>query len=154
MPGDAEIWTALAPTAVSNLTVTAVEAHSGYDMSLYVVAYQGVGGIGNSTAASAQTGNPTVVVTTTKGGSLLYAVGNEYDAAVAWIAGNNQTLDDQFQDLKTGDTYWVQNETYPPGIPIPGTPVTLNDTPQPPPQPQPPAKNRWNFVGVEILNDD
>jgi Bacterial Ig domain len=149
MPGDAEIWTALAPTAVSNLTVTASEAQSGYDMSLYVVAYQGVGGIGNSTAASAATGAPTVAVTTTKAGSLLYAVGNDYDNPVAYKVGINQTLDDQWLDSSTGDTYWVQNETYPPVISA-GTTITLNDT-----QPtKPPTIDRCNFVGVEILNDD
>jgi hypothetical protein len=146
MPGDAEIWTALAPTAVSNLTVTAREGRSGYDMSLYVVAYQGVGGIGNSTAASAVTGPPTVAVTTTKGGSLLYAVGSDYDHAVQPTVPSNQTLDDYWLDLKTGDTYWVQNETYPPGIPNPGTTISLSNTA--------PANDRWNFVGVEILNDD
>jgi len=145
MPGDAEIWTALAPTAVSNLTVTAREARSGYDMSLYVVAYQGVGGIGNSTTASAATGPPTVAVTTTKGGSLLYAVGNDYDQAANPIVPSNQTLDDQWPDV--GRTYWVQNETYPPVISA-GTTITLSNTAPTP------ARNRWNFVGVEILNDD
>jgi hypothetical protein len=150
MPGDAEIWTALAPTAVSNLTVTASEAQGGYDMSLYVVAYQGVGGIGNSTAASAATGAPTVAVTTTKGGSLVYAVGNDYDNPVAYTVGTNQKMDDLWQDSSTGDTYWVQNDTYPPRSPDPGTTITLNDT-----QPtKPPTIDRCNFVGVEILNDD
>jgi hypothetical protein len=52
-------------------------------------------------------------------------------------------------DFSTGDTYWVQNETYPPVISA-GTTITLNDT-----QPTPtPTIDRCNFVGVEILNDD
>jgi hypothetical protein len=88
--GTAEIWTALAPSALSSLTVSAQQTISGYDMSLYVVAYQGVGGIGNSVAASAPGGAPTVKVTTTKAASLLYAVGNDYDNAIARTVGTNQ----------------------------------------------------------------
>jgi hypothetical protein len=54
-------------------------------------------------------------------------------------------LDDQWVDTTTGDTYWVQNETFPPALPL-GAAVTLNDAS--------PTTDRWNFVGVEILNDD
>jgi hypothetical protein len=143
--GTAEIWTALAPNAISSLTVTAKQAVNNYDMSLYVVAYQGVGGVGNSAAASAPSGAPTVSVTTSKAGSLLYAVGNDFDNAIARTVGTNQLLDNQWLDMKTGDTYWVQNETFPPIIPL-GAVVTLNDTA--------PTTDRWNFVAVEILNDD
>jgi hypothetical protein len=114
-------------------------------MSLYVVAYQGVGGVGNSAAASAPRGAPTVSVTTTKAGSLLYAVGNDYDNPITRTLGPNQLLDNQYLDMNTGDTYWVQNETYPPVIPQ-GTSVILNDTA--------PTGDRYNFAGVEILNDD
>jgi hypothetical protein len=144
-PGDAEVWTALASAALSNVTVTARQAISGYDASLYVVAYQGVGGVGASVAGSAPNRAPSVTVTATKAGSLFYAVGNDWDNAVPRTVGPNQKLDDQWLDTNTGDTYWVQNETFPPSIPA-GTAVTLNDTA--------PTVDHWNFAGVEILNDD
>jgi hypothetical protein len=143
--GTAEVWTALAPNALSNATVTASQRQTGYRMSLYVVAYQGVGGVGNSVATSAPTGAPSVTVTSSKAASLFYAVGNDWDRAVARVFGTNQILDDQWVETTTGDTYWVQNETFPPALPL-GTAVTLNDAS--------PTTDRWNFVGVEILNDD
>jgi hypothetical protein len=143
--GTAEVWTALAPNALTNANVTASQSRTGYRMSLYVVAYQGVGGVGNSVAASASTGAPSVTVTASKAASLFYAVGNDWDRAVARVVGTNQILDDQWVDTTTGDTDWVQNETFPPALSL-GTAVTLNDAS--------PTTDRWNIVGVEILNDD
>ena len=40
--GTAEIWTATAPTALTNVKFTATQARTGYDMSLYVIAVQGI----------------------------------------------------------------------------------------------------------------
>ena len=142
--GTAEIWTANAPVALTNATVTAKQARTAFDMSLYVIAVQGTSGIGAFAAANAKSGAPNVTLTTTKAGSLLYAVGNDWDAAVARVPGTNQKLDDQWLDTNTGDTFWVQNQTYPPLIPA-GSPVILNDTA--------PTADRWNFVGVEILGE-
>jgi Bacterial Ig domain/Lysyl oxidase len=145
--GTAEIWTATAPSSarLTNATVTAKQSKTGYDMSLYLIAVQGTGGIGASAAASASSGAPTVTLQTTKAGSLVYGVGNDYDGAVARTVGYNQILDNQWLDSVTGDTYWVQNQTYPPLIPV-GASVTLNDTA--------PTKDRWNFVSIEIIADD
>ena len=142
--GTAEVWTATAPTTtnLSNVTVSAKQAKTGYDMSLYVITVQGTNGIGTSVAASASKGAPTLTITTTAAGSLLYGVGNDWDRAAARTAGTNQLLDNQWLDTSTDDTYWVQNQTYPPLIPL-GIPVILNDTA--------PTNDRWNFVGVEIL---
>jgi hypothetical protein len=142
--GTAEIWTANAPTALTNATFTAKQARTGYDMSLYVIAVQGTSGIGTSAAASASNGPPTVTLKTTKAGSLIYGVGSDWDNAVARVPGSNQKLDDQWLDTAMGDTYWVQNQTYPPLIPA-GSSVTLNDTA--------PTNDRWNIVGVEILGE-
>jgi hypothetical protein len=85
-------------------------------MSLYVIAVQGTNGIAASAAASAKTGAPSVTLTTTKAGSLIWGVGNDYDRAAARTVGTNQILDNQWLDTATGDTYWVQNQTYPPLI--------------------------------------
>jgi Bacterial Ig domain len=145
--GTAEIWTATAPSSanLTNATVTAKQSKAGYDMSLYLIAIQGTGGIGASAAASASSGAPTVTLKTTKAGSLVYGVGNDYDRAVGRIVGTNQIPDNQWLDSGTGDTYWVQNQTYPPLIPA-GAFVTLNDTA--------PTNDRWNFVSIEIIADD
>jgi Bacterial Ig domain/Lysyl oxidase len=142
--GTAEIWTANAPLTapLNNVTVTAKQSKTGYDVSLYVICVQGTNGIGTSVAASASSGAPTVALKTTAAGSLLYATGNDWDNAVARVAGTNQILDNQWLDTSTGDTYWTQNQTYPPLIPA-GSTVILNDTA--------PTNDRWNFVAVEIL---
>jgi hypothetical protein len=72
----------------------------------------------------------------------VYGVGNDWETAIARTPGLNQIIDNQWIDTRTGDTYWVQNETFPPAIPA-GASVTLNDTA--------PTNGRWNFVAVEIL---
>ena len=142
--GTAEVWTANAPSnaPLTNVTVTATQARSGYDMSLYVIAVQGTDGIGASVAASASRGAPTLTVKTTAAGSLLYAVGEDWSRAAGRTVGTNQILDNQWLDTATGDTYWTQNQTYPPLIPA-GATVILNNTA--------PTSDRWNFVGIEIL---
>jgi hypothetical protein len=77
--GTAEIWTAIAPTALTNATFTANQSRTGYDMSIYVIAVQNSSGIGTSVTASAPSGAPTLTLTTTKAGSLLYATGNDWE---------------------------------------------------------------------------
>jgi hypothetical protein len=140
--GTAEIWTATAPTALTNATFTAKQARTGYNMSLYVIAVQNSIGIGTSVAAASSNGPPTLTLTTTRAGSLIYGVGYDWDNTVARVVGTNQILDNQWLDTGAGDTHWVQNQTYSPSIPA-GSTVTLNDTA--------PINDRWNFVGVEIL---
>jgi hypothetical protein len=141
--GTAEVWAAFAPSnsPLTNATVTATQSRGGYDMSLYVIAVQGTNGIGTSVTASASRGAPSLTIKTTAAGSLLYGVGEDWDRAAARTLGPNQILDDQWLDT-TGDSYWVQNQTYPPLIQL-GTSVMLNDTA--------PTNDRWNFVGIEIL---
>jgi hypothetical protein len=143
-PGTAEVWTANAPSnaRLNNVTVTATQARGGYDLSLYVIAVQGTNGIGTSIAGSAAKGAPTLTLRTTAAGSLLYATGEDWNRAAAHTAGPNQILDSQWLDTATGDTYWTQNQTYPPLIAA-GTSVILNETA--------PTNDLWNFVGIEIL---
>jgi hypothetical protein len=142
--GTAEIWMATTSAGLTNAAVAAKQAITGYDMSLYVIAVEGAAGVGASAANSGPSGPPTVTLNTTKSGSLIYGVGHDWDNAVARTVGTNQIIDDQWVDTTTGDTSWVQNETYPPLIPS-GSSVTLNDTA--------PTNDRWNLVSVEILGD-
>src|SRR5262245_55941381 len=145
--GTAEIWRAFATSPLTNATVTATLSQSVVS-SLTVVAFDGVdtsgtngsGAIGATQAASAPSGAPTATVTTTRDGSWVFGVGEDYDNAIARTPGAGQSP--VHQDLSpTGDTYWVQMQNAP--TPARGTNVTLNDTA--------PTGDRYNLSVCEIL---
>jgi len=140
-PGTAEIWTAVAPAMLSNVTVTATRSSGAYQGSIDVVAFSGAdtttsGAVGTGNAT---TGAPTVSLTTTTSGSWVWAVGDDWDSAVAHAVGTGQTKFDEFLG-GTGDTYWTQSQTAPGGAA--NTKVTLNDTA--------PTKDRWDLSAIEI----
>lgn len=139
--GTAEIWQATAATSLAGVTVRSTQRVAGYHQSLTVVAFTGAGGIGASVASGAPTGGPSVSVTTTKSGSLVYGVGNDWDRAIARTVGANQQIVHQWADRSTGDTYWVQAAAS--VISASGTAVLLNVTS--------PTTDQWNMVAVEIL---
>jgi hypothetical protein len=140
-PGTSEVWQAIATTAIANATVSATIQRTGYDVSLTVVSFLGATSVGASSGNNAASGAPTVSLTTTRAGSLVYAVGNDWDRAVARTLGAGQTMVHQWVDTGVGDTFWVQSRTA--SVPLAGTNVTLNDTA--------PTNDRWNFVAVEIV---
>ncbi len=80
-------------------------------------------------------------LTTTQPQSLIFGVGNDWDAATARTPGSNQILLQQLVDTSTGDTYWTQQLTLQTGAA--GSLVSLSDTA--------PTTDRWNFVSVEVL---
>jgi hypothetical protein len=141
--GDSEIWQATASTVLSSVTVTSTPAQSGYDQSLTVIAMEGTGGVGASAVASGASGAPTLSLTTTKASSLVFAVGNDWDNAIArtlpagWVSLN------QWLDTATGDTFWSQytNVT----VQAAGTQVTVSDTA--------PTTDQWNLAAVELTGD-
>jgi fibronectin type 3 domain-containing protein len=137
--GTSEIWKASASAALSNVTVTSTQASGGYQQSLTVVTFSGAGGTGASAGASAPTGAPTVSLTTTQGGSLIYGVGNDWDTATPRTPGSGQTIVHQFL-APAGDTFWVQKQDI--ASSASGVQVQLNDTA--------PTADRWNFAAVEI----
>jgi len=138
--GTAEIWRAIASGTLANATVTSTQGTGSYDQSLTVVAFAGAAGVGTSATANASTGAPTVSLTTTKAGSWVYAVGNDFAHATARTVGPGQTMVHQFVDTTTGDTYWTQAANIPTAAS--GTLVTINDTA--------PTTDSWNFSAVEI----
>ncbi len=142
--GDAEIWTATAPTQLANVTVTSTLGKSGFDQSLSVVSYQMSDGVGASAIAAAKSGAPTVTLDTTGPGSLVFAVGHDWDNAISRTLAPNQTLLYQFLDNGVGDTTWSQYTT----AVIPGslTPVTMSDTA--------PTGDQWDLAAVELTSDD
>jgi hypothetical protein len=145
--GTSEIWRAFTPSALQNTSVVATLSHSVVS-SITVVSFlgvdtsgvAGVGAIGATASKSSASGAPTASVVTTRDGSLVLGVGNDFDNAVPRIPGTNQML--VHQDLTpTGDTYWVQMLNAP--VALSGTKATLNDTA--------PTQDRYNLALVEVL---
>jgi hypothetical protein len=133
--GTAEIWQAVAPLTLSNASVTATRATGSYGGSITVVAFSGADVLldGSTTAAGASSGVPSVSLASSKAGSWVWGVGNDWDRATTRALGANQTMVDEFL-APTGDTLWVQRQTS--TTPFAGTQVTLNDTA--------PNADRWN----------
>jgi hypothetical protein len=139
--GTAEVWSAIASSQLSGVTVTSTPAFGGYDQSLTVLAFKGASGTGNTGTASAGTGGPSVTTTTSRAGAWVFGVGNDWDHATARTVGANQVKQHEWVDTGSGDTYWVQSMSAP--TPTAGTAVILNDTA--------PTTDRWNFAALEVL---
>jgi len=99
----------------------------------------GAGAIGAIRSASAASGAPTASVTTTRAGSWVVGVGNDYDRAVSRTVGANQAMVHQYL-APVGDAYWVQRTTS--DVPLSGTSVTISDTA--------PTGDRYNLAICEI----
>ena len=145
--GTSEIWRAFAISPLTNATVTASLSQKVL-ASISVISFSGVdttglngaGAIGAATSASASSGAPTASLTTTRNGSWVFGVGNDYDNAIARTVGPNQTLVHQFLS-PTGDTYWMQRQNSPTATA--GTVVKINDTA--------PTGDRFNLSICEVL---
>ncbi|MFI5248043.1 MAG: hypothetical protein ACHQWV_05780, partial [Nitrospirales bacterium] len=145
--GTAEIWRALAPSTLSAVTVTATLSQS-VCSSISVISFAGVdtsgtngsGAIGSVGTRNANPGAPTATLVTTRNGSLVIGVGNDWDNAIGRTLGTGQTLVHQYLP-SVGDTYWVQMQSGP--TLLSGTSVTINDTA--------PAGDRYNLSIVEVL---
>ncbi|HEX3243537.1 MAG TPA: N,N-dimethylformamidase beta subunit family domain-containing protein, partial [Solirubrobacterales bacterium] len=140
--GTAEIWQANASTALSNVTVTATRSSGSYVGSITVAAISGADQVvdGATAGASAASGAPSVSLTTTRAGSWVWGVGNDWDSATEHTVGTGQTKVDEFL-ATVGDAFWVQRQTS--TTPLSGTQVSLNDSA--------PTSDRWNFASVEVL---
>jgi len=139
--GTAEIWQAAAPAALTNATITATRAKGGYQGAITVAAFTGadttLGGAVRS--ASAASGAPSASLVTTRAGSWVWGVGEDWDKAAARTVGPGQTLVDQFLS-PSGDTFWTQRQTA--TTTATGATVTINDTA--------PTADRWDLALVEV----
>ena len=72
-------------------------------------------------------------------GSLVYAVGNDFDQAIARVLPAGQTKVHEFL-APTGDTFWVQSAGS--ATATAGATVTLNATS--------PTADQWNLAIVEV----
>jgi beta-lactam-binding protein with PASTA domain len=142
--GVAEIWTATAPTVLTNVTVTSTQSVTSVlglpvNQSLTVLAFTGASGVGASNLASGATGAPRVSLVTVSAGSVVVGVGDDFDRAVARTVPAGQTKIHEFL-APSGDTMWMQRLNGTTGAV--GVTVTLNDTA--------PTTDQWNFAIVEI----
>ena len=145
--GTAEIWRAFAPSVLSNVTVTASLSQS-VAASITVVTFtgadatglNGAGGIGSSASANASSGAPSASLVTTRNGSWVFGVGNDWDRALTRTAASGQTVLHQYL-ATVGDTYWVQEQNSP--TVLSGTAVLINDTA--------PTTDRYNLTIAEVL---
>jgi hypothetical protein len=145
--GSSEIWRAFSSSALSNAIVTATLSQN-VICSISVMSFSGVaitgtngsGAIGASGTGNSIRGAPTASLTTTRSGSWVVGVGNDYDNAIARTPGSGERLVHQFL-TPTGDTYWVQIQNV--ATPTSGTSVSINDTA--------PTTDRYNLSICEIL---
>jgi hypothetical protein len=135
--GDAEVW--WAQTTGSNLSVTATPAGGALNTELTVITYNGASGVGASNPASSAGGPPTVTLTPQATGSLVGAVGFDWDSSAVRVVAAGQTLDAQDTDTLQ-DTYWVQHAS---ANTTAGQAVTLSDTF--------PPNDRYDFEAVEVV---
>ena len=140
--GTAEIWGAFAASKLTAVSVTATLSQSVIS-SITTMSFTGVDpvtAIGATGSKSASTGAPAASLVTTRAGSWVLGVGNDYSRAIARTVGTGQIL--LHQDLtSTGDTYWVQMLSS--AVPASGTTATINDTA--------PTGDQFNLSIVELL---
>jgi hypothetical protein len=144
--GTAEIWRAFAPAVLSKQIITATLSQS-VNASISVMSFKGVdstgtngaNAIGATATTNSKSGAPTASLTTTRSGSLVIGVGNDYDNPISRTIGSGQALIHQYLS-PVGDTYWVQRSSA--ITPAAGTSVTINDTN--------PTTDRYNLAIVEI----
>jgi hypothetical protein len=120
--------------------VTATPSVGGFHGSLTIVAFIKAAGIGNTAASSAASGAPDLSVANTGIGSWVYAVGNDWDNAIARTPVSGQVIVHQRVDTAAGDTFWVQSTTAPNSVS--GT-VDIHDSA--------PTTDQWNYAGIEVL---
>lgn len=145
--GTSEIWRAFATAPLSQVIAKATLSQS-VIASITVASFAGVdstgtsgsGAIGATAGANASKGAPSASLTTTRNGSWVFGVGNDYDNAIGRTPDAGQSLVDQYL-TSAGDTYWVQMQNAP--TPVAGTLVKISDSA--------PTGDRFNLSIVEIL---
>jgi hypothetical protein len=142
-PGDAEVWQAIASKPTDVTPIRATLSSGGYDVSLNVIAMEGADGTAATATGSRASGAPTVKLTTESATSLVFAVGHDWDQAIARKLPVGWVMLDQWLDSGAGDTFWSQYTNQPTGPA--GSHVTISDLA--------PTKDDWNLAAVELIND-
>jgi hypothetical protein len=140
-----EIWTATAPTVLTNVTVTSTQSvtvvnAAPVNQSLHVVSFANASAIGASAISSGTSTSASASLVAQAAGSLVFGVGNDFDRAVARTPGAGQTKLHEFL-APTGDTFWMQRQTA--ATAAAGATATLNAAAAG-------LADQWNFAIVEI----
>jgi O-glycosyl hydrolase len=136
--GVTEVWTAVAPDPIADLRVRAGLGTGRWMGALTVAAFDGAAADVVPVTASATTGAAKLTVQPSGAGSLIWAVGHDWDNAVARSLLGGQSLVDQFL-ASVLDTFWVQRVS----APTSGTaPVEVGT--------KGPTGDRYNLAAVEI----
>jgi len=145
--GTSEIWRAFAPAPLVNVSVAATVSQATVS-SITVLSFTGVdasgtggsGAIGATAKANAASGAPSASLVTTRAGSWLFGVGNDWDNPISRTPAAGQSLVHETMST-TGDTYWVQKQNAPTALA--GTTVSISDTA--------PTTDRFNLAICEVL---
>ena len=140
--GTAEVWRAVSMNKLSGVSVSASLAQA-VAASITVLSFSGVdptSPIGAVGGGNASTGAPSAALVTTRNGSWVFGVGNDFDHASDRAPAAGQSLVHQFLS-PTDDTYWVQMLNAP--TLAAGTSVTLSDIA--------PVNDSFNLAIVEVL---
>jgi hypothetical protein len=139
--GTAEIWMAYASDAPQTVSVTAQPGiGTAYHGSLTVIAFTNAAGPGIVNQTSAPSGAPDIYLPGVSAGNWVFAVGNDWDNAIARTPVSGQVLVHQRVDTQVGDTYWVQSTA------APSTANALVDI-----HDSAPTSDQWNYAAVEIV---
>ena len=139
--GTAEIWAAIASDPMSSVSVMSQPGNGNpYHGSLTVIAFTNASGPGIVGRTSAPSGPPDIILPGVSAGNWVFAVGNDWDNAIARTPVSGQVLVHQRVDTRLGDTYWVQSTA------APSTSYALVDI-----HDTSPTTDQWNYAAVEIV---
>jgi hypothetical protein len=139
--GTAEIWAAKSTGPLTNVTVISQPGiGTNYHGSLTVIAFTNASGPGVVGQSSAPSGAPDIYLPGVSAGDWVFAVGNDWDNAIARTPVSGQVLVHQRIDTQVGDTYWVQSTA------APSTAFALVDI-----RDTSPTADQWNYAAVEIV---
>lgn len=145
-PGTSEVWRAVAPAALTDVTVTAVREETASTGALTVVAFRDADPVAVGAVAVASGSDDTragVSLTTTSAHAVVWGVGNDWDGAHSRAVGAGQLMGDEYVEDCWGDSYWLQRrEAF---VPLPGTEVRLDTA-----SGWTGNRHRWNLAAVEI----
>lgn len=137
--GTAEIWSAGVAGLLSSKTVKASSGIGSYHGSLTVVAFTNAAGTGIAGASGSTSGQPNIYLPGIATGNWVWAVGDDWDNAIARTPVSGQVIVHQ-RLAPVGDTFWVQRTAAPTAVP--GI-VEIRDTA--------PTTDQWNYAAVEIV---
>ena len=133
------IWLVLC-VASWGLDANMFEKKYRYHGTLVAVAFTNAAGPGIVNQSAAPSGAPDIYIPGVSASNWVFAVGNDWDNAIARTPVSGQYLAHQRVDTSVGDTYWVQATT------VPSTATALVDI-----HDSAPTTDRWNYCAVEIV---